>query len=802
MKTSKKSIILLIMTVFFITSFSNTAFAKENMDITYDIPSQALESDLSNSEKQKEREAYSKEAAEEAPREQEIPLMKSVSSASFKSLGRFTVSYAYAKKAKTSDKYPTKVAFTELKGFSDFDSAMSSMNSYYNKYINEKNYTRAYGMCIRNSSGKIIAMKTGRAYATPEGATMNIGSTYITKGHEMFYYGAKENSTTQSYAKVGISGCIDYVSSYNLTLIPRAIINGVYKTASSTTRKYRMSYYTKNSNGELVHVYRTLTNPYRTTYFETGEHATNEYSFVVDKAPSFMKTGTNYYSMDGTNFYTSIYLISSYKKGTYYPYFKYLPYRTKSTYTATQFNNRIKNYASSSILRGQGASLIYAQNNYGINALQELSFANLESAYGTSGYAISRNNLFGIAAVDSNPDNATYFKSAGDCIKRHAYRYLSQGYFDAKTDSRYFGTCPGDKKIGVNVKYASDPYHGEKIGGMAYTQDKLMGSKDYGRYTIGKTNTAAYVYKTPSLSGTKYYRLGTKGSSSPVGMTVAIIGTSGNFYKVQTDMGVVNGGVNYKNKYNFTNSIGYIPKSQVSIIRKGSVSITNTPQTIGTLTNMAVLPKRSYGFTPGFGNKLKVTIQSKPNYTTSYVDLLIKNEKNQIVAKLTQYRSTKKSFNHTFFWDGKATTGNTAGYKAGNYIKTSTSGITYKVQVRLRYKDRYKYTTAYPFKAYNTATKVRSSISKTSIVRKNSTYLSMSPNRPGTSYIRVYNSKGNLVFRYIFYYREANTKRGGYFRGYGNYGSYKGKLLAKGNYKVKFTHGNYTYTYYKTLVLR
>lgn len=812
MKAIKKISIILI--ILFITSVSGSVFAEDmNMDITYDIPSQANESDLTKEEKNIDRESYSKEAAKEEKEENtsENNDKKLARSITFKSMGTFTVSYVYASKANSSDKYATKATFKELKGYSNFNDALSSMNSYYTKYKNAGDNVKAYGMCITNKSGKVIAMKNGRVYATPSGATMNIGDSYVTKNHELYYYGAKANSSTQSSVNVGISGTKGYVSSSSLTLIPRGLISTLYKSASSNTKKYTVGYYSKNSSSELIHTYKTLSNSSTSSYFESGEYVGNTYSMVVDKAPSFMKAGTKYYSMDGVNFYTDGYLTN--KAGTYYPYFKYLPYRTKSNYSASQFDSRIKTYSSSSVLRGCGKDLITAQNTYGINALMELSFANLESAYGTSGYAISRKNLFGIAATDSNPDGATYFKSAGDCIIRHAGRYLSQGYFDTKTDSRYFGTCPGDKKIGVAVKYASDPYHGEKIGGIAYTQDKNMGSKDYGRYTIGKTNTAAYVYQKASTSSKKLYRLGTKGGSSPVGMTVAVIGTSGNYYKVQTDMGIVSGEANYKNKYNFTNSVGYIPKSQISIVRKGSNSLTSSSGSSAgssskpapvklSVSSLTVKPSTSYGITPGYGNNLKVQSKVYASVKGAKVELRVYDAKERIVAKQIKTKKSTKTTTATFFWNGKATKENTAGYKTGAYVKRSSKGTKYLFKVTISAKGKIVKTKVYSTKVYTPATKLYTDISKTTIKRKSSTVLSMKPNRPGTSYVRIYDSKGRLVFNQGFYYMKANTKRAVSFKGYGNYGKYNKKLLAKGKYTIKYIHGSYTYKYPKKLVLK
>ncbi|MCR2033643.1 glucosaminidase domain-containing protein [Anaerofustis stercorihominis] len=797
MKAIKKISIILI--ILFITSVSGSVFAEDmNMDITYDVPSQANESETNSNEKEN-RESYSMEEGKKAenPEESTEQAPKMARAAA---VNNFNVCRAYGSKKKSSDKNATVTSFQTLKSFPSFDSAMSYMNSQYNTYNSQNKSSYANGLCITNKSGKIIAMKKGRAFATPSGATMNIGSTYITSNHELYYYSAKANTSTQASVNVGISGETGYVSSSNLTLIPETVILQVYKSANSGGRRYNRSYYSRNSAGELVHTYYTISS--------AGGQTGDGISFVVDKAPSFMKAGTRYYSMNGYDFYTGAYLTG--KAGTYHPYFKNLPYRTKSHYSASQFDSRIKSYSSKSILRGCGKDLITAQNTYGINALLELSFANLESAYGTSGYAISRKNLFGIAATDSNPDGATYFKSAGDCIIRHASRYLSQGYFDAETDSRYFGTSPGSKDIGVNVKYASDPYHGEKISGIAYTQDKNMGSRDYGVYTIGKTKTAAYIYKKASTSGGSFHRLGTKGSSAPAGMTVAIIGTSGNYYKVQTDMGVVKNSANYKNKYDFASSVGYVQKSQVTVIREGSGNIPSSkPSSSGSNSNassgskpstssklslgiskMAVRPYTSYGFVPGYKNNMTFSCYAKTNKKNTKYEVRIYNSKKKRLKVIS--KTINKSGNVTISWNGKI---------GSRYLSRSSKGTKYYVRLYVKNGSKYVTSPLYSFKAYNTATSMKANITRTTIKAGESTVMACYPNRPGTSFIRVYTLGGSCVADYSFTNKSSGARRAASFKGYGNYGKYKNKKL-KGTYKVRFIHGSYKYTYTKRLIIK
>ena len=83
----------------------------------------------------------------------------------------------------------------------------------------------------------------------------------------------------------------------------------------------------------------------------------------------------------------------------------------------------------------------------------------------------------------------TEMEQASQQLKRelnyHADRYLSWGYTDPLDDWRYFGSHVGNKGSGMNVRYASDPFWGEKIAGWYYRFDSTNGLKDYNYYTIG-----------------------------------------------------------------------------------------------------------------------------------------------------------------------------------------------------------------------------------------------------------------------------------------------------------------------------
>ena len=108
-------------------------------------------------------------------------------------------------------------------------------------------------------------------------------------------------------------------------------------------------------------------------------------------------------------------------------------------------------------LYGIGTALEQAEKEHSVNGLYLMGLACLESGYGTSNYAVNRNNLVGWNAVNSNPNKASYFDSKEECILYVAEKlktnYLSENgcYFNGYTAKA------------VDVKYCSDTEHAEKI---------------------------------------------------------------------------------------------------------------------------------------------------------------------------------------------------------------------------------------------------------------------------------------------------------------------------------------------------
>jgi beta-N-acetylglucosaminidase len=509
-------------------------------------------------------------------------------------------------------------------GTAPYSVAIANTNLTYTTQITVQTYAEAYSAFNQNASqnavildatGKVLAMKRGMVVTRPTAATLTMSPTfpsgyspYTTKNIVTFYNSTSTDGNTVTFPIFGFTGSCDVSQ---LWLIPGAFIydpSGAFG-GTTTSTKWKFDSFTKDSDGNLVHTLRR----YSDTALNT-EYA----SITVDKAPAFMTTNVPYYSADSLHYYTNPYdaaanntSAASYA-GLHAIYYQLVSYRTKTSYTA----NELKSYLA---LMGKTTSVYYTytgdfltyQNIYGVNGAMEMAFANLESGYGLSKYAVERNNLFGINAVDSNPDEADTFASVAACIEYHTGTVLSRGYFDGfayintslpdgfydvtgdtrdgsyytdgsyQGDSKYFGSYMGNKKSGVNVRYASDPSHGEKIAGIMYGIDSRLGLKDYDRYSIGITNKTTYAYSLPSDSSNKLYKIASKStnhaSDYPTGMAVTILSQTGDYYQIVSDMPLkayTDGTVYACNIWNYDHavSVAYVRKDCITLVRDNLAS--------------------------------------------------------------------------------------------------------------------------------------------------------------------------------------------------------------------------------------
>lgn len=362
------------------------------------------------------------------------------------------------------------------------------------------------------------------------------------------------------------------------------------------------SYYA-SENGILIH------------YVTNNVKVMNNYSkVIVGKAPSWMSSGVKYYSYDGIYFYTNWQNIRVNGQGAinestpFYNYYQYLPFRSKTNYSSGTIDTYTNNNGGAGGKLVNAGQYFYAvQDKYGINGALQYAMGIHESGWGKSSLSINKNNLFGMNATDNNPyGNGTSFPTVEAGINYHADRYLSWGYTDPIDDARYFGTHVGNKGSGMNVKYASDPFWGEKIAGWYYRFDNTNGLKDYNYYTIGikQSNAVLDVKSAASETSKTLYQTKNKRSNlNIINYPVLITGQQGNYYKIKSDTPIVNQNPVFNAQYKWNKTDAYIGKSNI-YLSNGLTNHSPSPGYIGRLDkihwNGSKLKIEGYGELSGY----------------------------------------------------------------------------------------------------------------------------------------------------------------------------------------------------------
>ncbi|MDE6475570.1 MAG: glucosaminidase domain-containing protein [Erysipelotrichaceae bacterium] len=422
---------------------------------------------------------------------------------------------------------------------------------------------RAIENGVVNMRGKITSCNAYVSYT--EDGTGTSGYSNGCYGADAAYLGTNADGTK---VKFKISGVVGWANASDVSIIDE--------------RNAYVSYYYVSNDGYLYHYIRTVA---------TSNGPTS--AIMVGYQPSYLAKGTVYFSYDGHYFYTDFTtMLNDYKRGVYtnavnandpyYNYYQYLSFRTKTEFSAADLDNRVANMVSgASAMRNTGADFINNQNTYGTNALLMYGVAANESGWGTSNYALNKNNLFGLNAYDSNPDDAYSFPSVGAAIKEFSKFHISEGYLDPKDMyGRFFGPHLGDKASGLNVKYASDPYWGEKAAAQGYYLEINTGKKYTGNITLGvvSDHTKLNVRKEPTSNSTKLYETANV-SNFPVvilGQTTGptVDGTNV-WYKIQTDAPLTsdrNAIIQDNGVYNFDHNYAYVSGAYVTLITNKTVN--------------------------------------------------------------------------------------------------------------------------------------------------------------------------------------------------------------------------------------
>lgn len=472
----------------------------------------------------------------------------------------------------------------------------------------------AYGdnAVVRHSASKsptkIIAANKGIVFSYPQRSNRNIAylkqyyeflepkynkKTYITVHRPMGYYGTSSYNEYDGSGRVHImmNGFDGYINLSECDIVPTGATKNhvaLYLGGANSSRYKedpflvyaKQPYFEVEQNGN----YKDLVYHWFSGWAKPSDysHEPKEFKHAIGPAAEWMSLGSKYYSDDGYTFYADQdHLVQA---GVYYNYYQFLPMRTKTSLTASQLDAYLlqkKGITSSSKMWMTGDLFIKYQDEYGVNALLTYAMGCLESGYGTSHYAKQRNNLFGVAAYDSNPDYASYFSSIDACVKNQM-GILLRKYLNT-ADSCFFGQHLGNKGSGFNVQYAGEPFWGMKIAAIAYDIDKCANNyngllTDFDQVALGVVPDALRTSVLDAPFGKELYPTA-YGATYQKNHILPLIGEDEFCYKVQSANYIDDFGnpiLKCRNlgyiDYDWTRDVGYIPKSSIQRINTTSIA--------------------------------------------------------------------------------------------------------------------------------------------------------------------------------------------------------------------------------------
>ena len=355
--------------------------------------------------------------------------------------------------------------------------------------VNSAGTSRISTFALRMASMQVVNFNKNGSAVTYYTDEINGGTGYTNGayGADAAYLG----TTSDGRIRFMISGVTGTVNASDVQLVD-------YNTVANNVSYYQVS------GGKLYH------------YISQNLNNAPSSSINNGPAPPYMSEGVKYFSYDGHYFYTDYStMLSDYQNSAngasavnagnpFYNYFQFLKMTTSTAYSAGELDSILNTAMTnagidpgSSKLTGTGNSFVDYQNTYSVNALLSLGIAVNESGWGRSNICLTKNNIFGLNAADSATENADSFASIDACIRDFMANWMAGRYLDP-LDWRNNGEYLGSKGGGINVRYASDPYWGEKAAAHAWNLDTLGGSKDYPEANVVPEEPAP---ETPSTGG-------------------------------------------------------------------------------------------------------------------------------------------------------------------------------------------------------------------------------------------------------------------------------------------------------------
>ena len=334
-----------------------------------------------------------------------------------------------------------------------------------------------------------------------------------------------------------------------------------------------------------------------------GEMDDDYFAYIIDLGPKpeYLEEGKAYYSYDGHYFYSDdkLYeMLDDYRNGIrdssvnpedpWYDWYQFVSHRTLSHVTeemlrqyfeetmgvsgpmTTYYDNDkdgIGDILNQSQLYGMQNIFMQAQYEFGANALMMLAVSQSESGSGRSSLSYTRNNLFSHAAYDNNEEaERGRYNDIRSSVISHAKYYLSGSYLSPMKE-QYNGGFFGNLAAGMNVRYSSDPYWGEKMASAYRNLDETMGTGDGDSVQIGirTVENEAIVYREPNTSSPIY----TTGEMPDMAFVILdeIENDDGTWYEIQSDATLdEDGSVDLSYYYSWKNDRAYIKADAVQLL--------------------------------------------------------------------------------------------------------------------------------------------------------------------------------------------------------------------------------------------
>ncbi|GEM_PF-1974901 len=483
----------------------------------------------------------------------------------------------------------------------DFSSAKSAM-----KAAGDNAVVRHAGSY---SANQIIAMTRGYVYSSAfrdnsntlsitQNVSSNPASTYVQNYRGMYYEDTLSyDGNGDGSVLVNAFGFEGVVSLKDVDFIPMRFYEidkpiyvggNSYDNAAPWYVTPSLNFYRVEKNGSYLDLVYYGYNDYPSG--GAGAHPEcYTGSLAVGPAASWMTEGAVYYSLDDVTFYSDYQFTKV--AGTYYNYYLYQPFRTKSKISAEQYNTFLsaQGYSSNSVLWNTGSTFLADQEQYGINAAMVFAEACVEAAYGTSYYAKQYNNLFGVGAYDNGPQVRDFTQTGGVAESINYQMGILLRYYTDTDCSWFYGGYFGNKGSGITTKYASSATYGMTLASVYYRFDKIASGNngsltDWQSSAIGVVNKVTSIYSNSNLSNVLYNTTYGYNTSYQKNHIVVILSDMGNCYKIQSTDYVADGVQMHPanetyTAYDWNNMVGYVNKSDVTVVGTAkipnSVSISN-----------------------------------------------------------------------------------------------------------------------------------------------------------------------------------------------------------------------------------